>query len=347
MVNSIPVKTEEFYKQVFNLNLIRLRLNADTLYSIVPVLYVCEKYIEILFDIEKSKWFPKAKDSIEISFRRHGYEYYARGEVTDLSLSSYLKVKIECHEIEKFQNLRRYSRFNVDLDAYVYYNNLRYPSNKVKNLSIGGVLFESENKYEQGEIIEIEIQLKSGKKFNALSKIMRCDRSEDIYVYGIQFIKFSNEDTIIINKEITSYEKEYFDSLDILKAYKKEESEESDICLTVLSYDIDESYEIREILYKIGINNYDVIHNFKFFYEYFENENPSVVIIDSNELDSDISKIGKLIKKNFPAIRVLLILPIEARNEINSIKLIEENIDIYYKSQDIGEFQKYILDYIS
>ena len=346
-MNSIPVETDEFYKQVFNINLIKLRLNSDTLYSIVPVLYVSENYIEILFDIEKSKWFPKAKDSIEISFKKHGYEYLAKGEVTDLSLSSYLIVKIECHDIQKFKNMRRFSRFNVELDAYVYYNDLRYPSNKVKNLSVGGVLFESENKYEQGELIEIEIQLKSGKKFSALSKIMRCDKNKDIYVYGIQFIKYSNEDNIIISKEITSYEKEYFDSLNILKDYNKEESEETDICLTVLSYDIDESYEIREIFYKIGINNYDVIHNFKFFYEYFENENPSIVIIDSNILDSEVSKIGKLVKKNFPDKRVLLILPQETKNEINSIKLMEENIDVYYKSGDLGEFQKYILDYIS
>jgi len=61
-----------------------------------------------------------------------------------------------------------------------------------------------------------------------------------------------------------------------------------DTKIVIFSSDIDESYDIRESLIKLGAENFDVINNFKFYFDYLTEEKPKLVIIDTNTLNDEV-----------------------------------------------------------
>jgi len=57
------------------------------------------------------------------------------------------------------------------------------------------------------------------------------------------------------------FEEKYFKSLSIFREYKRTSDMRFDTKIVIFSSDIDESYDIRESLIKLGAENFDVINN--------------------------------------------------------------------------------------
>jgi c-di-GMP-binding flagellar brake protein YcgR len=79
-----------------------------------------------------------------------------------------------------------------------------YESYKVKNLSLGGMLIESESALEIGNTLPLEIVLDEGKSMKVSGKVISCARTKDNeterYDIGIEFLDMPEKDRDILNE---------------------------------------------------------------------------------------------------------------------------------------------------
>jgi len=172
--------------------------------------------------------------------------------------------------------------------------------------------------------VSITLRFKSGNIFNATGRILRKSGNvKDGFSYGVQFVEISEDDSNIMKKELLKYEADYLKSLNVLREYKKFECALTHARITILSNDIDESYEIREV-------------------------------------NADIVRAMAEVRENYPDVYVILLSPIETiegeAHEIDLAAYLEpdeldeisalSNIIILYKPLVFNEFQQEITKYL-
>jgi c-di-GMP-binding flagellar brake protein YcgR len=79
-----------------------------------------------------------------------------------------------------------------------------YESYKVKNLSLGGMLIESENILVPGNTLPLEIVLAEDKSIKVSGKVISCSRTKDNkierYDIGMEFLDMTEKDKNILNE---------------------------------------------------------------------------------------------------------------------------------------------------
>jgi hypothetical protein len=192
------------------------------------------------------------------------------------------------------------------------------------------------------DVIDFAVSFESGLCFKSKAQILRKQNMQNEgYNYGLQFIHTSEDDSRNLNNEIGKLEKAYFSSL---REYKKSESE-FDAKFAIFSSDIDESYDIREALVKLGAENFDVINNFKFYIGFMAEEKPKFIIIDLSIMDDDVANLIENIKTDFPQVGILMILQIAYQQDGEFINVIDK-LDVLYKPLIYNEFEDRIIKYL-
>jgi hypothetical protein len=126
----------------------------------------------------------------------------------------------------------------------------------IKNISKGGAMVVTSRDVEVGAAVKLKVKFDSGNVFTSLARVLRKQPKENgVYSYGVQFINMSAEDSVIINQELSAYEKEILKSLTLFRKYKRKNLENFSTKISILSYDAEGSYEIREGLIKLGAEN--------------------------------------------------------------------------------------------
>lgn len=346
----IAVSKDELFGIVQYLNLIRAKFQCDDVWTVYPVLYSGYDSMDIIYDSHKNIAPVQVGHNVLLKFQKHGYEYLVTGEADEISQNNPASITIKFVETKKYFNLRKHIRFESCLTSEVKGNcvddatefgNKRY-SSIVKNLSKGGAMVCTSIDLGINDIIDIRISFGSGNYFDSKAKILRKQSvGNEEFNYGVQFSEVSEENSRILDTEIGKLEKAYFS---FLRDYKKSESV-YDTRFAIFSSDIDESYEIREELVKIGAENFDIINNFKFYYGFLSEEKPKFIIFDSNVMDDEVVKLIENIRTEFTQVGILLILPI-IYQQSEEYKDIFESLDVLYKPLIYNEFEDKIIKYL-
>ncbi|OPZ84637.1 MAG: PilZ domain protein [Firmicutes bacterium ADurb.Bin419] len=346
----IDVSKDELFGIMQYLNLIRAKFQDNDVWTVYPVLYSSYDSVDIIYDPRKNVVSVQVGHKVLFKFQKQGYEYLVNGEVDEISQDNPSTITIKFIEAKKYFNLRKHMRFescftsevkHTCLDGAVEPRNICC-SGIIKNLSKGGAMFSTSLDVEINDIIDIRISFESGNYFASKAKVLRKQSvGNEEYSYGVQFIEVSADNLRTLNLEIKKLEKAYFSSL---REYKKSESV-FDTRFAIFSFDIDESYDIREELVKIGAENFDVINNFKFYYGFLSDEKPKFIIFDSNVMDDEVVELVEKIRTEFPQVGILLILPI-IYQQAEEYKQIFDSLDVLYKPLIYNEFEDKIIKYL-
>ncbi|WP_265446960.1 PilZ domain-containing protein [Acetivibrio straminisolvens] len=356
----ISVSKEELFSIMQYTNLVRVRFETDDVWTVLPILYASEDQVDVLVDASKTALIDDAGSKAVIKFQRKGYEYIINGHIDNKSTDAPVTVTIKYADAKKYYNLRKHIRFDVDMKSGIKErkNGINMNLNiseeckspwkdaVVKNISKGGAMFSSNAKLDYNATVDIKLNFDSSKEVITPAKILRVSDFENgQFGYGAQFIDMNKENRDILNAEISKYEEKYFKSLSTFREYKRTSDMRFDTKIAIFSSDIDESYDIRESLIKLGAENFDVINNFKFYFDYLTEEKPKLVIIDTGVLDDEVVDTVKNIKADFPDMKVQLILPIELMEEDILAALVNED-EILFKPLIYNEFEDRIIKYL-
>ncbi len=346
----IAVGKDELFGIVQHLNLIRAKFQCNDVWTVYPVLYSSYDSLDILYDPRKNTAPVKVGDKVLFKFQKQGYEYIVDGEADEVSQDNTATITIKFVEAKKYFNLRKHIRFEACLTSQVKGNCLDdddqyradWYSSTVKNLSKGGAMVTTNAGFEIEDTIDIRVSFRSGNCFYSKAKVMRKQvMGNEEFNYGVQFTELTGDNFKILDVEIGELEKAYFSSL---REYKRAESI-FDTRFAIFSSDIDESYDIREELVKIGAENFDIINNFKFYYGFLSEEKPKFIIFDSNAMETEVVELIENIRTEFPQVGMLLILPI-IYQQAEEYKQFFESLDVLYKPLIYNEFEDKIIKYL-
>jgi hypothetical protein len=347
-MKTIVVKQKELLEILKRINLIKVNFGRDEIWIIAPVLYTTEDSIDIIADIENSGQFLKLNEKVILKFQKLEYEYLVSGEIIDIIKGLKTTVTIKFSTVRKLYNQRRALRFDINLQTYLSVKQEPAYKGVAKNISRGGAMVITNGDFEINSFVDFNINFKCG-EFKALSKILwKSSYQDNNFSYGMQFIDIADDYAAVINKEMENYEKEYLKSLTMIREFEKKSGTVYKSKVAIFSNDMDVSYEIREALVKIGAENFDVFHDMKFYIDFFMEEKPKVVIIDTNTLDDNIMQFIKKIKdiNDLFVSKIILILPISFAKKKKEIKPFLENAGVLFKPLIYNEFEKEIVKYL-
>ena len=343
----VIVKNEELLDVMQHVNLIKIKFGYEDTWTIAPTLYTTEEGIDIVVDSEKKKDTIKSCERVIFKFQRFGYEYLVSGRVVDISLGQHTTATIKYSMVQKYYNLRKHMRFDTNLKISVNTNSETPVESVMRNISRGGAMIVSQEDLEINSLTNLQITFNSGNCFTVIAKVARKSACEaNHFSYGLQFVEVSESSSTIINKVILKYEKEYLKSLHILREIVKKKRSYYDAKIMIFSQDEDESYEIREVLVKLGAENFDVLQDVKFYTDLFIEEKPRIIIIDASIIDERITDIVQDINTVFPEIHIILLMPIEYAQRNELIDPILGRASALYKPLVYNEFQEEIIKYL-
>ncbi|HEX3030255.1 MAG TPA: PilZ domain-containing protein [Clostridia bacterium] len=338
------VNVKELYSIMQGVNLVKVKFPSEDIWRVAPILYSTEKAVEILVNSPDTAKGLK-KDNTILKFQHHGFEYLVSGIVTEKNESDSVKLKFTL--AQRANNQRKHFRFDTNLKVVIEKEEGKNIESTAKNISKGGAMIVTKDDIKPNSIVNIKIIFESGNQVDALSKILRKSSDKDNnYSYGIQFIRINGFSDKIIDKEISKYEKEYLKSLNILREYTNKNVICFDTKLSILSFDKEESYEIREALVKLGAENFDIFHDFKYYAGYFIDEKPKIVIFDLDEFNPEALQVIKNINNTFPEIYIVVLLPMDYLKKEDEISGIADNNILLYKPLIYDEFEREIIKYL-
>ncbi|TYQ15081.1 UNVERIFIED_CONTAM: PilZ domain-containing protein [Acetivibrio alkalicellulosi] len=353
----VSVNNEEIFSVMQSTNLVRIKFKSIDMWSVMPVLYCDVDNVNLLIGTSNFVGESIDENKVLVKFQKQGYEYIINGELIEKNLSSPATITIKYQEAIKYYNLRKSIRFDTNIDGQISY--MQINSNEevelandvegnclVRNISKGGAMFLSKNELNLSDLIWIKLQFPSRNYVVSKAKVLRKIIADDnTFSYGIQFEQIEDQYKCVFDDEIKKLEKEYFNSLNILRDYKNTTSSNYETKIAIFSYDIQGSYEVREWLIKLGAQNFDVISDLRFYHEYVEEEKPKIIIIDALDINEEIIGIIENINYEYPDTCLLTLLPIELREDkrLNDIK---KSSDILLRPLIYDEFEGEIIKYL-
>lgn len=341
------ITNEQLMEAAQHINLIKFKTASNEFWTIAPVLYTTLEGMELVVDCFKSKCTIKTGDEIILKFQNSGFEYLVSGEIENLTDACPSNVSVRYKLAQRYFNQRKHARFDTDLKVTLKTKLKDKVKSKAKNISRGGAMIMSEEELEEGAIINIQVPFPSGNLFTTDGKIMRKFRDNSgMYGYGVQFIGVSHDNSKIINREISCYENEYFKSLTVIRDSSKKGEMRFDTKIAIFSYGQEESYSIREELVKLGAENFEVYHNFRFASDFFSEEQPQTVIIDADNLEQQVLDTVNGINDSFPQVKMLLLLPMDFAGNKAELDKVPSTVDILFRPLICGEFEDGIMKYL-
>lgn len=343
----MAITNEQLMDASQHINLVKFKTAATEVWNISPVLYSTLEGIELLLTSQGSEQGVRPGEEVIIKFQRAGFEYLISGEVTNMTSGRPSVLSVGYKLAQRYFNQRKHSRFDTDLKVLIKTKGKQSVVSKARNISRGGAMLMTDADLDADSIISINISFQSGNVFKTDAKIMRkfCENSGK-YGYGVQFIGITQNNSKVINKEISLYENEYLKSLTVLRDYNKKGEMRFNTRIAIFSYEPEESYNIREELIKLGAENFDVYHNFKYVSEFFSEEKPDTVVIDACNLEQDVVETIHGIADSFREVKVLLLLPMEYAESTRMEKEIPSSVNVLYKPLIRGEFEDGIIKYL-
>lgn len=341
------VKGDELFTILQQVNLLKVKFGTDDIWAIAPVLFSAEETVDILLDINHPNYHLTVGQEVMYKFQKNGNEYLISGEILDIIPSTPYIITIRYIRAQKHSNLRKFMRFDSNLKVSIKAKGNHSSENIAKNISKGGAMILSNVQWEVNTTVNLTMTFDSGNSFKAAARIVRKGIAGDHqFTYGIEFIRMTEKDNKIINNEISLYEKEYLKSLNILRAYKKKEEVVFDTPIALLSYEQDESYEIRETLVKMGAENFQVFHKSKYYADFFYNEPPKIVIVDSTEWGEEILGTIQNIVAEFANIYLIFITSLTAEEKLKTYDFKSHRISVLFKPLIYNEFESEMIKYL-
>ncbi|MCX8129178.1 MAG: PilZ domain-containing protein [Clostridia bacterium] len=339
------IKPDELCEVMQHLNILKVKFGPMDTWIIAPMLFATEESVDIVVNLDSTSVF-NIEDEVIIKFQRFGYEYIVSGKVAYKGSGQPVVITVKLIMAQRYFNLRKYMRFDTNLKVTLEVKD-RLIESIAKNISRGGAMVVSGADIELNSLISIKITFTSQNSFTATARVLRKSvDGEKGFSYGIQFVEISEDNNKIFNKEILKYEREYLKTLDILKEYTNKNDSYFDAKISILCYDADESYEIREILVKIGAENFEIFHNFKFYSDFFSEEKPKVVVIDTDNLNDEIAEMLQQLTLGFPDIQIMLLIPLGDQETEESGNIVPKGVSVLYKPLIYNEFEKEMLKYL-
>jgi hypothetical protein len=340
------IKPDELFETMQQLNLLKVKFGSSDTWIAAPVLFAAQESVDLIINTENAVGL-QAGEVVILKFQKYGYEYIVSGECAYIRSEDPTLVSVRITMAQRHFNLRKHMRFDTNLKVIIKNAGGHHVESMAKNISRGGAMIVTKADIGMNSPINIQITFQSQNSFNAVAKILRkSSDNENGFSYGIQFEDISEDNSRVFNKEILKYEREYIKTLDILKECINKNDSCFSARISIFSFAADESYEIREILIKMGAENFDVFHNFKFYYDFFVEENPKIVVIDTDMIKTEVLDLLNKINDRFPDIRVVLLTALNDAAGNEEIEGIPDGITVLYKPLIFDEFEKEIIKYM-
>jgi len=168
------------------------------------------------FDIPLKVFYVLSKisigDAMVFNYVIDTYEYVLNGSVEEINLYENV-ISISIHSVKKYNNKRKDPRFFVALGGYVIKDYNEKPIySLLKNISRGGVSFESKCDLTLGSVVGLNIFISRDRIISAMLRILRKEAITNTFLYDAKFEGF-NKDSKRSFDELLSVLEKYDDEL--------------------------------------------------------------------------------------------------------------------------------------
>lgn len=146
----------------------------------------------------------KVHDPVVLNISSKKRVFIAGGAVSTVELLQGLVVTLKINKIVKRDNLRKYERYCVSLEASV--KRTKHPEEEVpaavRDISLGGVKINSAKEMSIGEAIYASVSLDKDYKVGFRGKIVRKSCGEGGYEYGVEIFEITENNLLILRNFI-------------------------------------------------------------------------------------------------------------------------------------------------
>ncbi len=344
-MNTIFVNKDELFNVLQYINLIKVKFQNENSWKTFPISYATENGVEIISESKRKVQSIAIGQKIECKFQKSGYEYIINGDICELGEEFPAGITIKFSMCMKYYNKRKYIRFDINsLDAEITQDNMLWHKGYIINLSKGGALFNTDIDLSTKSQTFLKIYFHNNIIFDSPVEIARkINTLKEEYSYGFQFKGINQDNLRILYNEIRKLEMEYFKSLDGLREYIKKSESFYETKIAIISDDIDESYDIRESLTKLGAYNFEILNDLDYYKDFLIDLDPQIIIMDINILSVSTLKVLDVINADLEKCSQFLILPIDQFDKWEEVKKDYKNFEALFKPLIFNEFEDRIL----
>ncbi|MCX7920396.1 MAG: PilZ domain-containing protein [Clostridia bacterium] len=159
------------------------------------VLDISDGEITLLLTDSFDGCFLSTTDPVVLNFMTENDMYVISGEISLLETLSPIEVSIKIKKVEDRKNLRKYERFYVSMIAGV-----KAPGSSeevfavVKNISLGGVKFNSHLDVSLKDIVDVTLILDQSRKVSFKGVVVRKSELSDLFEYGVEICEINKKD---------------------------------------------------------------------------------------------------------------------------------------------------------
>jgi hypothetical protein len=330
-----------------NVNLVRVSVGCKDIWEIAPVLYCTDGGVELILE-KKEDPSHCVGEGVILKFQRAGFEYLVKARITDISVSANsCSISVVFCEVHKYYNLRKHMRFEAQLNGAVDAGEDGLFHGTVRNISRGGALIEIHHSLVMEDVITVRIGFEPGRIFQARARVLRrLEQKTGSCQFGLQFLEMTHKNRKLLEEEIFRLEISYLKSIYRLKKYENKSNTYYDTKIAIFSPEEDENCEIREVLIRLGAENFEIFRSLRFHSEYFLEEKPSLLIVEMENDGASALETLVRIRQSFPGLRMILILPLSEEAEVNADRLMGEGMSVLYKPLIYNEFEQEIIKYL-
>lgn len=345
-MNLLNVDDSELYSVLQKTSLVNVKFSGNDNYIAIAVLYYNQNSLDVLIDFKKSCYIIEYGEEVQLKFLKGDYQFILEGEITEVTVKEPATATIRITKVNKYLNKRRFIRYETDKDGEIVYNNKEKLPCKVLNLSLGGAMVTCERNISD----EKEILFRSGLfgyyEIEVSAHIIRSiEQKNGRYTFGLEFVNISSQSEMMLRIILLNLEKTYLKNLGNLRQINRSNL---NVNTPVVVFNLckNEDLDVKEALCNLGIMDYTVFHDFKVYTDFFMEENPRLIIIDADEITSELLSEMDSIKLGFSKLSIILVVPMQKVDAKYLSILNRDNIELIFKPFIYNEFENIIVKHL-
>jgi c-di-GMP-binding flagellar brake protein YcgR/CheY-like chemotaxis protein len=265
-------------------------------WSIKQVFLSYEHQMEVIVESDEQMLFVEGQ-KVVCKCQHDGFEYVMAGRMGNICTYKPTTVSIAFYKVQRFRNLRKYPRYETDLVGMIKNDDENKVECTVRNMSMGGAAFITTVPINNEQMI-LHIPDIYEEDICLSGVIVRTVVDQNgVYQYGMKFEQLDEKSQMQVEQFIGKLQEAFEHRYPFSKYTKSDQGMKVctiDTKILLVSEDREVQRTVKKTLLGLGAGNIEIIPRLPFLIDFFEKEQPKIVLLDLPSREEQQKMIEKI-----------------------------------------------------